>query len=137
VARLAGSERPVPAGDDDPPGEVGFTDERADPEVALAWGRALSGPWSLGATVSTRRLRAYATDVLSPSVSLGRTLGPRLSTFVEYGGTFASGGRPLHQVDHGYAWLPRPDTQLDVSVGVGLSSAAPDLFVAFGVSRRF
>jgi hypothetical protein len=120
-----------------PTGELGFTDERADPEVALAWGRALSGPWSLGATTSARRFRAYDTDALSPSVSLGRTLGSRFSTFVEYGAIVASGRRPLHQVDHGYTWLPRPDTQIDASVGVGLSNAAPDFFVALGVSRRF
>jgi hypothetical protein len=120
-----------------PTGGLGFSDERADPEIAVAWSRALSGPWSLGTTVSARRFRAYDKDLAWPSVALGRTLGSRVSTFVEYGVALASGHRPLHQVDHGYSWLPRPDTQLDVSVGLGLSPAAPDFFVGFGVSRRF
>lgn len=120
-----------------PTGEIGFTDERADPAGAVAWSRTLSGPWSLGATVSARHYRAYDTSLASPSVSLARALGPHAGTFVEYGGTLSSGSRPVHQLDNGYTWDPRPDTQLDVSIGIGLSSAAPDLFVSLGVSRRF
>ena len=50
---------------------------------------------------------------------------------------FASRVASLHEIDHGYTWLLRPNTQLDVSVGVGLSPVAPDFFVGFGVCRRF
>ena len=120
-----------------PTGEAGFTDERADPSAAVAWSRALSGPWSLGATISARHFRAYDTGLIAPSVSLARALGRHAGTFVEYGGAFTNGNRPLHQLDNGFTWDPRPDTQLDVSLGVGLSSAAPDFFVGLGVSRRF
>jgi hypothetical protein len=49
----------------------------------------------------------------------------------------AAGFRPLHLIDLGYAWLPHPDTQLDLSVGLGLSDAAPDFFLGLGFSRRF
>ena len=120
-----------------PTGSVGFTDERADPSGAIAWSRALSGPWSLGATVSARHFRAYGTSSVSPSLSLGRALGERLGAFLEYGGGFSSGTRPFHQLDTGCTWIPRPDTQLDLSVGFGLSPAAPDFFVGLGISRRF
>ena len=120
-----------------PTGGLGFSDERADPVVAVAWSRTLSGPWSLGTTVRARHFRAYDTSLLSPSVSLGRALGSRASTFVEYAATFVTGAPSLHQVDHGYTWLLRPDTQLDVSLGIGLSPVAPDFFVGFGVCRRF
>ena len=41
-----------------PTGSVGFTDERADPSGAISWSRTLSGPWSLGATVSARHFCA-------------------------------------------------------------------------------
>ena len=120
-----------------PTGSVGFTDERADPSGAAAWSRALSGLWSLGATVSARRFRAYETSTVSPSLSLGRALGAHAGAFVEYGGSFSSGTRPFHQVDTGCTWLPRPDTQLDLSFGLGLSPAAPNFFVGVGISRRF
>lgn len=120
-----------------PSGSTPWSDENLDPEGAAAWSRDLSAAWSLGATVSLRRFGSSATNVLSPSLSIGRTLGPRASTFVEYGAIVAEGSRPLHRVDHGYAWLLNPDTQLDVSLGLGLSDAAPDFFLAFGCSRRF
>jgi outer membrane putative beta-barrel porin/alpha-amylase len=70
-------------------------------------------------------------------VSIEHSLGSRGSTFLEYGAYVADGRPSLHQLDHGYTWLPNPDTQLDISVGFGLSSAAPGFFVAVGFSRRF
>jgi hypothetical protein len=120
-----------------PTGSVGFTDEDADPSGAVAWSRGLGGPWSLGATVSARHFRAYQTSSISPSLSLGRSLGEHLGAFVEYGGTFTSDTGPFHQVDTGATWIPRSDTQLDLSFGFGLSPAAPNFFVGIGVSRRF
>jgi len=87
--------------------------------------------------VAVRRLGFLETTLLSPSLAVGRALGRHASTFVEYGASLADGARPLHRVDHGYAWLPNPETQLDLSLGLGLSSAAPDFFIALGFSRRF
>jgi hypothetical protein len=120
-----------------PTGSTPWSDERVDPEGAVAWSRDLAAGWSLGATVSLRRFGSSATSVLSPSLSIGHTLGPHASAFVEYGTVAGNGFRPLHQVDCGSAWLPNPDTQLDLSVGVGLSDAAPDVFLGLGFSRRF
>jgi hypothetical protein len=120
-----------------PSGSTVWSNENLDPEGAVAWSRDLSAGWSLGATVGLRRFGHFATNVLSPSLSIGRTMGPHASTFVEYGASVAEGSRPLHRIDHGYAWLPNPDTQLDVSLGLGLSAAAPDFFLGFGFSRRF
>jgi hypothetical protein len=120
-----------------PNGSTAWSDESTDPEGAVAWSCGLSAEWSLGATVGGRRFGFLATTSLSPSVSIGRTLGPHASTFVEYGASVAEGSRPLHRIDHGYAWLPNPDTQLDMSLGLGLSNAAPDFFLGFGFSRRF
>jgi len=120
-----------------PTGSVGFTDEDADPSGAVAWSRELGGPWSLGATVSARHFRAYDSSSVSPSLSLGRSLGEKVGAFVEYGATFTTDTGPFHQVDTGATWIPRPDTQLDLSFGFGLSPAAPDFFVGLGVSRRF
>jgi hypothetical protein len=120
-----------------PTGSVAFTDEDADPSGAAAWSRGLGGPWSIGATVSARHFRAYETSSVSPSLSLGRALGEHVGAFLEYGGSFTSGTRPFHQFDTGGTWIPRPDTQLDLSFGFGLSPAAPDFFIGLGVSRRF
>ena len=73
----------------------------------------------------------------SPSVSLGRALSEHVATFVEYGATLARDTPAVHKLDHGYTWLVTPHTQLDASVGVGLSASAPDFFVEVGYCRRF
>jgi hypothetical protein len=52
----------------------------------------------------------------SPSLSLGRSLGRHLGTFLEYGANLA---------------------QLDASLGVALSPAAPDFFLGAGFCHRF
>ena len=51
-----------------PTGSMALTSDRLDPELAVAWSRSLSGPWSLGATVSQRWLRRFDQSV---HVSLG------------------------------------------------------------------
>lgn len=120
-----------------PNGSTPWSDDKVDPEAAVSWAHELGGGWSASATVSARRFTSVATTVVSPSLSVEHTLGAHASTFLEYGGNVAEGRLPLHQVDHGFTWLPNPDTQVDVSVGFGLSSLAPDFFVAVGFSRRF
>jgi hypothetical protein len=120
-----------------PTGSPLATEDRVDPEAALAWERGLSHGWSLGATVSAHRYRLLQQTFVSPSFFLGRALGTRFATFLEYGLSAARGAFPAHKLDHGYTWLLNARTQLDVSLGVALSRAAPDFFVGFGFSERF
>jgi hypothetical protein len=119
-----------------PTGSAKLTAHRVEPEAAVAWSCGLSERWSLGATVGARRLRLAHQTTTSPSVSLGRTLSEHVATFVEYGGSFAPGFHS-HRLDHGYTWLVNAHTQLDASLGVALSRAAPDFFVGVGFCRRF
>jgi hypothetical protein len=120
-----------------PSGGAGFSSERLDPELAIAWSRSLSERWSLGSTFGLRWLRLVHETLSSPSLSLGRSLGRRAGTFVEYGASLGRGERPVHKLDHGYTWNPSPRTQLDVSLGIALSPAAPRFFVAAGFCHLF
>jgi len=120
-----------------PNGSTQWSDNKVDPEGAVAWSRSFSASWSLGATLSARRYTSIASTVVSPSVSLGRALGHALSTYVEYGASLANGFPSVQRIDNGYTWLPTPHTQLDLSLGIGLSSLAPDFFLGVGVSHRF
>jgi hypothetical protein len=120
-----------------PIGSGEWTDNKVDPEGAVSWAHELGGGWSTSATVSARRFTSVTTTIFSPSLSVEHSLGPHASTFLEYGANVADGHSPLNLVDHGYTWLPNSDTQVDVSIGLGLSSAAPDFFVSVGFSRRF
>jgi len=87
--------------------------------------------------VSLHRFRVLHETLTSPSISLGRSLGKHLATFLEYGANLAGGLRPAQKMDNGYTWLVHGRTQLDVSIGVALSAVAPDFFVGMGVCRRF
>jgi hypothetical protein len=120
-----------------PTGSPLATEDHVDPEGAVAWSRELSDQWSLGATVSAHRYRLLHETLVSPSLSLGRSLGSHAATFLEYGANVASGVFPAHKLDHGYTWLLNARTQLDASLGVALSRAAPDFFVGFGFCERF
>jgi outer membrane putative beta-barrel porin/alpha-amylase len=137
LGSVGGSDFTVRATADLPTGSSDLTARLVDPEAAVAWSRSLSERWSLGATVAVRRSRSDRRTLTSPSLSIGRSLGERVATFVEYGASVGEGLRPLHRLDHGYTWLVNPRTQLDASLGVALSSAAPDFFVGVGWCRRF
>jgi hypothetical protein len=68
------------------------------------------------------------------SVSLFDAVG----AFLEYYGTLRGSGRSdEHGIDGGFTYTPIDDVQLDVSAGMGLSSAASDYFVGFGIAWRF
>ena len=120
-----------------PTGSLALTSDRLDPELAVAWSHSLSGPWSLGATVSQRWLRRFDEALTSPSVSLGRSLGESASTFVEYGAIVSPDAAPVNRFDHGYIWNPGPRTQVDVSLGIVLSPAPTTFFVGAGFCHRF
>jgi hypothetical protein len=56
--------------------------------------------------------------------------------FVEYAGDFPVRGTPRHLAHFETACRPTPHQQLDLHVGVGLSSAAVDHFIGVGYSFR-
>lgn len=91
----------------------------------------LAGP-TQGPDTSDRVLETFA------AASLGLSLNERLGSFLEYFSTFRGSGRSdEHGVDAGITYRVTDDVQLDVSAGAGLSRAAPDFFVGFGVAWRF
>ena len=56
--------------------------------------------------------------------------------FVEYGGDFPKLGGARQLIHFGTAYKPTPHQQLDLHVGLGLSSAAVDHFIGVGYSFR-
>lgn len=70
------------------------------------------------------------------AASLEHPLGP-VGAFIDFESRIADGDTSLI-VDGGFAWVVRPDTQLDISAGVDVAGDAyPDWFVGVGYSRRF
>lgn len=122
-----------------PTGAIGISSGRYDPSVQLPWSRALSSNWTAAGMLSVYGLTEDGRrDVTGESTFLlDRQLTKTSDAFVEYAGDFPQRGGPSHLLHFGAAFRPTPNQQLDMHVGVGLSSAAVDHFVGFGYSFRF
>jgi len=110
-----------------------------DPTVKLAWARQLPRGFDLSGNVNVNSTtdgeRFTSREVM---VSLAHGLPGGWSGFWEaYGASaLARGGSAAWLVDTGVTHLWGANAQFDVSVGRGLNAAAPNWFVAMGVSMR-
>lgn len=71
------------------------------------------------------------------TILLDRQLTKAWDAFTEYAGDFPQSGGPRHLLHFGTAYKIRPQQQVDLHVGVGLSAATLDHFVGIGYSFRF
>jgi hypothetical protein len=133
VAILVGST--VPIGDND----IGEDDWQPGITGAFAWD--LSDRFGLGANVGY----TYASedderfDQGSASLALGIGLTERTGAYVEAFTIFPAGDDTDDDVtlNGGITYLVHDSFQLDARVGAGLTDDAPDVFVGFGVARRW
>ena len=125
-----------------PTGAQAISSHGYDPSVQLPWSRALSPHWTAAGMLSmywptqpaqdgNRRNRTGETTFL-----IDRQVTNRWDGFVEYAGDFPERGGPRNLVHFGTSWKVTPRQQLDLHVGVGLSSAAVDHFIGVGYSFR-
>jgi hypothetical protein len=109
-----------------------------DPGLQLPWSRSLSASLSVAGMFSaywptqghTRNLFGEST------ILLDRQLTGPWDAFVEYAGDFGALGGPRHLLHFGTALKLTRRHQLDLHVGLGLSSAAVDHLVGIGYSFR-
>lgn len=136
VAVLFGTT--VPTGDED------VTRDAHDPSfrisIAHDWTPRLSVGYNVGVAWETEPDPVLGDETVAIgqyTVALGIGLRARWGAFVElYGDLPIEGGEPEHAFDGGVTYLLRPNLQLDLAAGVGLSDAASDWFVGLGVSFR-
>jgi hypothetical protein len=128
-----------------PVGDPGLGSPRADPSLrlcaSLPLGERVGLGWNLGWAAGSEERRGGAPTTLARwiyTAAAGVDLSPRWGAFVElFGDLPASDPEPAaHSFDAGVTFLVSPRLQLDLAAGVGLSEAAPDRFVGFGVSLR-
>ncbi len=128
-----------------PTGGKGFSTERADPSFRFLFGHSLSDRFSIGYNLGA----IWETDeddngerdslaVFQYTAAVGFAVNERLGSFVELFGDVPvnAHGTPANSFDAGVTYLLRDNLQFDLSGGVGLSDAADDWFVGFGVSYR-
>jgi hypothetical protein len=123
-----------------PTGANGVSSHGYDPGLQLPWSRKLSDNWTAGGQFALywptepgdrRNLTGESTFLLD------RQLTKSTDAFVEYAGDFPERGGPRNLLHFGAAYKPTPHQQLDVHVGIGLSSAEINHFIGIGYSFRF
>jgi len=129
----------LPAGNE----EVGSPDPT--PAVRLSAAHALGEKvglgWNLGVETGAQQIEEGRTRLLARwiyTASVGFALSDRWGAFVEvFGDLPASDPAPAaHSFDGGVTWLVRPNLQLDLAAGMGLTSEASDRFATVGLSVR-
>jgi hypothetical protein len=121
-----------------PSGARAISSHGYDPSVQLPWSRALSSNWTAAGMLSvywpTEQGRRNVTG--ETTFLVDRQLTKTWDAFVEYAGDFPEQGGPRHLAHFGTAFKPTPHQQVDLHVGVGLSSAAVSHFIGVGYSFR-
>lgn len=67
----------------------------------------------------------------------GLNLGQKWYTYLEVFGSVRKNERPQHNLDTGLGYYINNDIKVDISGGIGISSAAPKSYMAIGGSFRF
>lgn len=109
-----------------------------DPSLQAPWSRALSPNWTLAGMFSVYWPTVNGSREVTGETTflMDRQLSKNCDAFIEYAGDFPEQGGPRHLAHFGTAFRPTPHQQLDVHVGVGLSSAAVEHFIGVGYSFR-
>jgi hypothetical protein len=124
-----------------PTGAHGVSSHGYDPGLQLPWSRKLSANWSAGGQFALYWPTEQPGD--RPNLTgestflLDRQLTKPMDAFVEYAGDFPQRGGTRHLLHIGAAYKATPRQQIDVHVGIGLSSATIDHFIGIGYSFRF
>ncbi len=128
-----------------PIGSTALSSDRWDPAFRLSFAHTLSERLSLGynaglswATEEDLSGQRHTLPSYLYTVALGIGLSERWGAFVElYGDGRTNGdGQSTLSFDGGLTYLLRPNLQLDLAAGQGLSGPAADSFVGLGVSLR-
>ncbi|MBV9742135.1 MAG: transporter [Acidobacteriia bacterium] len=122
-----------------PTGARGVSSGGYDPSVQLPWSRELSPSWTVAGMLSAywptedgRRNMTGETTFL-----FDRRISESWDVFIEYAGDFPERGGPRHLAHLGTAYKLTPHQQLDVHLGLGLSSGAVNHLIGIGYSFRF
>ena len=122
-----------------PTGDHAVSSHGYDPEVQVPWSKKLSTNWTTAGMFSMSWPTQGKSRNTTGQVSylFDRQLTAPWDAFVEYAGSFAQRGGPVHILHFGTAYKLGLHQQVDLHGGIGLSAAAPDHFVGFGYSIIF
>jgi hypothetical protein len=123
-----------------PIGSNDFTSGGYDPTVEFAWTQPLPRDFSLSGNVTAASVsgenRRFTQHILT--LSIDRDVAAGWNAFAEafHASSFIRAGHDVWIVDTGATHRLGHRAQFDVSVGRGVTAAAPDWFVSAGISLR-
>ena len=124
-----------------PAGSVDFRPPEAVPSLLFSLDQALSDSWSMttnfGVFIPSDENGERYNEVFY-AVAFGKSLTDRSSFFLEFAGNTPqlTGLDTQTLVDGGFAWIWKPDIQLDISLARGLSGGSADWSVSGGIALR-
>ena len=125
-----------------PVGSAGFQTQHTTGDVRLAADWTVAPHWSLNPNLGVGFYESNGSSftALVGALTLSRDLDSRTQAFIDGGVQNPElwGGTTAAILDIGIAFLPTNDTQLDLSIGKGISgTTTPHPFIALGYSIRF
>jgi hypothetical protein len=123
-----------------PIGSNDFTSGGYDPTVEFAWTRSLSHGFSLSGNVTTTSVseddHRFTQHIVTLSVDRDVAAGWHGFAEAFRASSFERGGTAVWILDTGATHHLGRQAQFDVSIGRGVTAAAPDWFVSAGISLR-
>lgn len=124
-----------------PLGSTGFGANAWQPELLIAAGLPITPALSLASNIGDQYIKVgeERSHKLLATLAGWYTISPKLSTFVEYGGSQLSDSRAsrLQYFDAGFALVPVAAIQLDIRAGHGVNGLPNDNFFGVGLVRRW
>lgn len=106
------------------------------PSARLAMQHTLTESFSLAYNIGFEEDGVTTGPIYLYTFAPGFSLSDALGCYAELYGFASRSERARHLADIGLTYLPQPNMMVDFSAGVGLTSNAPDFFVAVGFSTR-
>ena len=115
---------------------TGFTTTYAAPSFRFAMENAVSDRISVGSNIGAQWDGMTAEPVFLYAFVSGISITENIGCFIEVYGFAPQRSAADHRFDAGATWKVTPDLMIDLSGGLGLTSNAPEHFVAAGFSYR-
>jgi hypothetical protein len=113
-----------------------FGHDRVAPAFRLLFAKSFGERFNVGANLGADWDGNTALPIGAYTLSVGSSIAGGFSGFIELYGFFGRDLPPDHRWNGGFAWLIKPDFQLDLTGGIGLSDASPRAFLSTGFSLR-
>ena len=106
------------------------------PSARLAMQHTLTQSMSLGYNIGFEQDGVTTDPIFVYTFVSGFSLSDALGCYAEVYGFAPRSGRPMHLADTGLTYWVQQNMMIDISTGVGLTSNAPEFFLAVGFSIR-